>query len=339
MPQLSRLKIAVWVLSGLALSSCASTNPYNPNQDGCLLASRSALVLASEEPRPGGRLTATFIGNTTVLISDGETQLLIDGFVSRPPSFKDLKPDTALIRSTLDKAGATSVDAVLVGHAHHDHALDAPAIAKDHHALLIGSESVANIGRGQKVPEDLIVIMEGPRHSVKVGEFAITFAKTEHGAYPLHLRWIHLLLCGKIRKPLEVPANFHAFKTGTPYLIHLEHPSGNVLVQTSAGLEPEAVKGLQADTAIVGMGFLGSRNAGFRKRYLKTHIQDVGAKLAVPVHWDNFREPLPENEGDPLPYFKGDRHLNRAMTDLKAVANGNQIYLPAAYERIVLPGK
>ena len=105
-----------------------------------------------------GRLRAVFLGVSTVLLTDGETSVLTDGFFSRPSkldlAFKRLVPNPARVRATLARFGISRLDAVFVVHSHFDHALDAPLVAELTGARLIGSESTHNIAAGQGLDRD-----------------------------------------------------------------------------------------------------------------------------------------------------------------------------------------
>ena len=53
---------------------------------------------------------------------------------------------------------AAIVAAVIPLHAHYDHAMDAPEVARRTGALLLGSESSANVARGWGLPERQIQV-------------------------------------------------------------------------------------------------------------------------------------------------------------------------------------
>ena len=56
------------------------------------------------------RVTVMFLGVATLLFDDGETALMIDGYLTRPPfsQFKAMQPDDALIKKHLARAGVRS---------------------------------------------------------------------------------------------------------------------------------------------------------------------------------------------------------------------------------------
>ncbi|MFC0452562.1 MBL fold metallo-hydrolase [Rhodococcus jostii] len=79
-------------------------------------------------------MRATFLGVSTVLLSDGETAVMTDGFFSRPPLLRSvlrpLRPDRAAIDRALARVRTDRLAAVLVAHSHYDHALDSPIVAQ-----------------------------------------------------------------------------------------------------------------------------------------------------------------------------------------------------------------
>src|SRR6476661_681309 len=105
--------------------------------------------------RPTGTVTrmhATFLGVSTVLLSDGETSVMTDGFFSRPPLLRSvlrpLRPDGAAVDRALARVGTERLAAVFVAHSHYDHALDSPIVAQRTGAELVGSPSTRRIAEG-----------------------------------------------------------------------------------------------------------------------------------------------------------------------------------------------
>ncbi len=82
-----------------------------------------------------GRLTARFLGTATIVLDDGETSIMTDGFFSRPGKWQLLTgkigPDAARIDHALSRANVSRLAAVLVAHSHYDHAMDSAAVAKE----------------------------------------------------------------------------------------------------------------------------------------------------------------------------------------------------------------
>jgi L-ascorbate metabolism protein UlaG (beta-lactamase superfamily) len=68
------------------------------------------------------------------------------------------------------------VAAVLVGHTHWDHAVDAPAIARRDRCKVYGSDSLQRLMRLHGLDG---VVVE-PRHRYEIGPFTVTFIPSRH---------------------------------------------------------------------------------------------------------------------------------------------------------------
>ena len=253
-----------------------------------------------------GKVSVLFLGVTTLLFEDGETALMTDGYFTRPSNIQRVlvQPDPALISKTLARAGVQKLAAVMTVHSHFDHALDSPRVAQDTGALLVGSESTANIGRGQGLPESAIKVVKGG-DSLSFGKFKVSFVKSAHLPAQFAL--------GDITAPLKFPASVNDMKVGDALSILIEHESGgSYLIQGSAGYVPGALAGKKADVVFLGAGGLGAKDDAYVDAYWKENVQTVGAKRVIPVHWDNFYLPL-EVALVPAPGF------DRAMAVLLAL--------------------
>lgn len=84
-----------------------------------------SLLLDSDGLRQGD-VRLSWLGTAGTFISDGETGILIDPYVSRfrisAVAFRfPLKPDRTLIRNWVEKLGRGKINAVIVSHSHFDH--------------------------------------------------------------------------------------------------------------------------------------------------------------------------------------------------------------------------
>lgn len=246
--------------------------------------------LAPAQSIPPGALSARWYGTTAVLLSDGEQAVMVDPFFSRPPGLLPMlrnaliEPDEVLIQQWLQRAGVTHLDAVLVSHSHFDHSMDAGIVARDTGAVLLGSESTANVGRGAGLDEARIQVIQ-PQQPISIGRYTIRFFESRHagatGGQPT----------GDITAPLIPPAHYLDYRLGGAYSILIEHPSGTVLHHGSAGYVEGALNGLQADTVFLGAALVGDADV-----YLDEVVEQVGARTVVLTHWDDFTRPL----GQPL---------------------------------------
>ncbi|MCP4299683.1 MAG: MBL fold metallo-hydrolase, partial [Gammaproteobacteria bacterium] len=122
-------------------------------------------------------VVVTWLGVTTLLFDDGETQILVDGFFSRPSIFDvvlnhPVENDAPMINFALDEYRMRRLAAIIPVHSHFDHAMDIGAIANRTSASVLGSESTAEIARGAGVPEDQITPVIG-NQPYEFGRFTV----------------------------------------------------------------------------------------------------------------------------------------------------------------------
>ena len=251
------------------------------------------------ESRPDA-VTVTWLGVTTLLFDDGSTQILIDGFFSRP-SIADIvfsanvQSSAAKIDFVMDEYRMRRLAAIIPVHSHFDHAMDIGAIANRSSASIIGSESTANIARGAGVPEDQIVVaVSGSDHSF--GEFSVRIIDSSHAP----LGWgASVPYAGTIDAPLELPAPVSAWREGKSYSVVVMHPQGTTLIQGSAGFSPGALDDVDAD--VVMLGAFGLENFGreYAEKYWLSMVTSTGAKRVIPIHFDDYTQPFGHVELSP----------------------------------------
>lgn len=249
-----------------------------------------------------GALTATWFGVTAVLLRDGGHAVMADPFFSRPPGLintllnRRIAPDEAAIRAWLARAGVQRLDAVLVSHSHYDHAMDAGVVARLTGAVLIGSESTLNIGRGAGLPESQLRQVR-PGQDETFGRFSLRFIESVHssrtGGRPT----------GVISAPLRTPARYSDYKLGGTWSILVGHPQGRVLLHGSSAALPGALRGERADLVFLSIASIDDLDS-----YLRETVDAVGARRVIPTHWDDFWRPL-DQALRPLPLSRLDRIL------------------------------
>ncbi len=275
--------------------------------------------------RPGG-LTAHFLGTSSLLLSDGTTTVLCDGFVTRPGLMRvglgRIAPDAGLVRAAIERLNVATLHAVFCAHSHYDHALDAPVWCLQTGAELVGSESTANIGRGLGLAETSLRVV-GDGDTLDYGRFTLTFLDSVHSPgdrYP-----------GVVTRPLVPPARTRAWKTGTAHSVLIEHPAGRILLHASANHRPGMLAGRSAEVVYLGIGGLGRQSRDFVRRYWDEVVGAVGARRVVLVHWDDFFIGL-DKPLRPLPYFADRFDATMEMVLLLAERDTVDVVLPVAWE-------
>jgi L-ascorbate metabolism protein UlaG (beta-lactamase superfamily) len=200
------------------------------------------LGIAFAEPAEAGQaLTVTWFGVTTLLIDDGVTQILIDGYFSRPSLLdialeRTIEPDLAAIEGMLDRFEINRLKAVIPVHSHFDHALDSAEIAKQTGAQLMGSTTTAQIAAGSNLATNQIRVIETAT-VYSVGAFDVTFYPSQHA--PLAS---NSAISGTVAAPLTLPAPYTAWKLGQAYTLIITHPKGRMLIQGSAYLDEMVIQ-------------------------------------------------------------------------------------------------
>ncbi len=276
-----------------------------------------------------GELSVTFLGVATLLVDDGESAVMTDGFFSRPgllgTLLAKLEPDNERIDACLYRAGVTDLEVVMPVHAHFDHGLDSAAVAERTGALLLGGTSAANLGRGHGLADEQIRVAV-PGETMSYGNYDITMIVSDHcppDRYP-----------GEITEPLVAPAKVSAYKCGEAWSILLGHrPTGRtMLIQGSAGYVEGSLAGRQAEVVYLGVGQLGLHDRDYQTAYWNETVRAVGARRVVLIHWDDFFRPL-DQPLRALPYAGDD--LDRTMTVLGELAaeDGIRLQFPTVWRR------
>ena len=325
---ITRLSLAICALS---FATALAADPLAPAFDP-----------AKQVRYPDG-FAYTFVGNSNVLFTANGEGVLIDGWFSRfaegTLAFSRIAPDPVAIDGALAKldirrnageggapsVGAIRLRAVIPGHSHYDHAMDAGEVAKRTGAVLLGSESTGRIGaaaglsRCKNTPEGA-----GCRKTATVdraygfGEFEVVLRPSRHLVH----RFIGApLVNGKIIPRGEIAEGFGPPAKATAYLeggeigsktnpgsyaIVVRHkPTGAVAhVHASTNAVKGALKGECADIVFLSVAGLRYQKKQVIDDLLRETVVKPGGRTVVPVHWDSLTEPLGETAKDPSGLFR-----------------------------------
>ncbi|TXL57898.1 MBL fold metallo-hydrolase [Aeromicrobium terrae] len=278
-------------------------------------------------PAADGGLSVTFLGVATLLVDDGASAILTDGFFSRPGlldvALRRIAPHEERIDACLGRAGITSLAAVLPVHTHFDHALDSAVVADRTGASLVGGESARQIGVGHGLADERIVVATSGE-SMTFGAYEITMIESAHcppDRFP-----------GIITEPVVPPAKAAAYACGEAWSILVRHASGrSLLVQGSAGFVEKALDGRRADVVYLGVGQLGLQDDAYLEAYWHETVRAVGARSVVLIHWDDFFRPL-DRPLRALPYAGDDLDHTMRVLSRFAADDGVGLSLPTVWQ-------
>jgi len=245
-------------------------------------------------------VTVTWLGVSTLLFDDGETQILIDGFFSRP-SLVDIalrqpvENDAASINFAMNEFRMRRLAAIIPVHSHFDHAMDVGAIANRTSASVLGSYSTAQIALGAGVPEDQITVVDSAT-SFEFGVFKVTLLPIGHA--PIGWRG-SVPFDGVIAEPLVMPQPVSAWRMGGGFTVVIEHPQGTALVQGSAAYRKYALKEIAADVVFLGVSQLNSLGRDYAELYWQHTVTATGSHSVYPIHFDDFTHPFGKVELPP----------------------------------------
>lgn len=261
--------------AGMTVQACAIRPP---------LTGRATLPVRAA---PGaGALDVRFLGTSSLSFSDGTDTILIDGFVTRPGplalAFSRISSDEALVRRQLAEAGVNRVSGVFVAHTHFDHALDAPTIARIHGASLYGTDSLAILAADAGY--DRPVGRLGSGSTVVVGRFRVTPWAMPHSPDGL--------ADGAVPGNFRSPAHALAWREGGNHAFMVQHGDCRMLVVPSAGDPGDLFAEVRTDIIFLGIGRLSRQSDGDVTRYWERTVGATGARLVIPIHWDDFTRSL-----------------------------------------------
>jgi L-ascorbate metabolism protein UlaG (beta-lactamase superfamily) len=277
----------------------------------------------------GAPLTVTWLGVSTLLLDDGSSTLMTDGYFSRPSlaqvALGKVSPSPARVDGCLARLQLTRLEAVIPVHTHIDHALDSALVADRTGARLVGGESAANVGRGYGLTTDrLVVAVSG--EPIRLGAFDITLIKSRHSdpdRFP-----------GEITAPVITPVRASAYRCGESWstLVHHRPSDRRLLIQGSAGFVTGALAGHRADVVYLGVGQLGIQAEPYLIDYWTETVRTVGARRVVLVHWDDFFRPL-SKPLRALPYAADDLDVSLRILSQLADQDGVALDMPTVWRR------
>lgn len=228
-------------------------------------------------PAEDADLRLRYLGTAGFVVEgDGHT-LVIDPYITRPgireTLFKPLEPDEAKISRIIPHA-----DDVVIGHAHHDHVLDAPCLCRQTGARFIGSPDACNVARAAGLDAAQIVETRG-RETIAAGPATLRGLPSEHG----RVYFNRVSLPGDIPEPPPWPPRVTDLRHGLVLNWHIELAGVRIVHIDTAEFFADEMQGLQAD--VLCLCAIGRK---YRPNYVKEAVALLQPKIVVACHWDWF---------------------------------------------------
>lgn len=254
---------------------------------------------AAEPRRP---VDVTYLGNAGWQITDGKKVILVDPYISE---FKNsgnstqittddpiAEPDNAGIDARIQKA-----DYILVTHGHDDHMLDAPYISQKTGAVIICTDSAANIARAQGVGDnftaknfDPALIKKQKLIVVRGGEdfqfdgFSLAVIPSLHTAL-WDKRYNDGFWADSTPPGLKAPLHESDYREGGTLIYLLRIAGHQIFIMGSMNYIEREVTGLRPDIAIIGSGIGRKEIYDYTGRLMRA----LGNPPTVfPTHWDDY---------------------------------------------------
>ena len=245
------------------------------------LSSADSLPFTKRKKWGSNGISLRYLGTAGFVVCDAQRTIVLDPFITRPSEFQTLftrlEPNIELLKKEIPKA-----DDVLIGHAHHDHILDAPALCHHTGARLIGSKDACNIGRAAGLPESQLRETQG-REWISCGHHRIYGAPSRHG----RVYFNKVPLPGTIDTPPSWPLHYSQYRHGLVLNWHLEMNGFSMVHIDSADFIPEELQNHECD--LLCLCAIGRK---YRPNYIKEAVRILKPKYIVPCHWDLFFTPF-----------------------------------------------
>ena len=225
-------------------------------------------------------LRMRYLGTAGFVFEHAQHTIVVDPFLTRPGLLQTalgrLRPDTELLARCLPHAND-----VLVGHAHHDHVLDAPALCLQTGARFIGSPDSCNVARAAGLPEAQLVETRG-RETIASGPGWVRGLPSRHG----RVYFGRVTLPGSIPEPPPWPPRVFDLRHGLVLNWVIELGGLTVVHVDSADFIDQELEGQRADVAC--LCAIGRRS---RPGFVRRAVELLQPRFVVACHWDWFLTP------------------------------------------------
>jgi len=291
---------------------------------------------AANQPTPApGDLRLTYLGNAGWEITDGTTVVLVDPFLTQfarwEPGATSAGPDPEalyVVDSARIDRHITRADYILVTHGHSDHALDAGYIANRTGANILGRETIANLARAYRVPEQQLITLVGGE-DYEFDTFSVRVIPSIHSALD-NKRYFNngRGIAGTAPRGLTAPLRRNDYQEGGSLAYLIRMAGHEILVMGSMNFIEREMEGLRPSVALVGANSMRLQIHDYTGRLLRA----LGyPELVIPTHADLY--------GNPNPPAAALADRERFRQEVLAASPNSRYVFPTWFEPIVLPAR
>jgi len=203
--------------------------------------------------------------------------------------FTKMASDTVRIDNVIKKYGMNRVKGIFVTHSHFDHAFDVAYTTRRTGANLYGSRSTLNIARGGTVAESQLKPFQ-PYEIFTLGRFTVQIIPSKHSPNN------GLKDDGvEIETPLNQPAKMKAYSEGGSFDFYIHHDGNSIYVKPSPNFIEGRLDSLRADVLFLGIATISNQDSLWKEKFYEQNVGKLKPKILIPLHWDNFFQPLSDN--------------------------------------------
>ena len=286
------------------------------------------------------RLRLTHLGAAGWEITDGQTTILMDPYLSRlryrarfglmdtPELPGDTRrvfgPDDDLVCDTAAvDARITRADFILHSHSHFNHTLDMPHIARKTGAIVIGTESTAVLARAGGVPEAQILTVHGGE-DYEFGALSIKIIPSLHSA----LNGKHYYDGRVFPRDFRGPRRMDNDVEGGTLAYMVRFAGHKILWFGSMNYLEREVHGLRPDVALIAAARQRLEIHDYTGRLMRALDRP---RLVFATHWDEQSLPFGAPQDTRL------READVFVKEVKAVSPRTRVVIPRHFEPHFLP--
>lgn len=218
-----------------------------------------------------GNITFTWLGVAGFSLQSEGFTLAVDPFFSRPglryAAGGRPRPQPALAERYLPEC-----DAILISHAHHDHLMDAPEIARRTGARLYGSPNSCRLARCLGLAAEQAWEV-APGEAFQAGPFRVEVSEGQHPRIPFYG-------AGELPAEIQPPLRLVDYRMDHDYTFRIERGAWSLVNWAGVNSGPVA----PTDVLVCGATKFGAR--------LRALLEAAQPRLVIPTHWDNLFRPL-----------------------------------------------